>query len=179
MVQAGKALLHRGVVDVRVAVCEDAGAVGALGLARFVTMQNHYNLIYREEEREMNPLCREEGVGLIPWSPLARGFLAGNRKAQTTRAERMITRRALREGDAEADEKVVERVEELARGAGRRRRRSRWRGICTSRAWWRRSWGRRRSQHLEDAMAAVDVELSKEEMAFLEEGYVPHRIAGH
>jgi hypothetical protein len=94
-----------------------------LGLARFVTMQNHWNLVYREEEREMNPLCRDEGLGLLPWSPLARGFLAGNRKVKgagdTSRAKTDDFAHKLYYQDA--DFAVVDRVTEVAgkRGAER------------------------------------------------------------
>src|SRR5471030_2019815 len=91
----------------------------AHGWARFVTMQNHYNLIYREEEREMNPLCRAEGVGLIPWSPLARGVLAGNRKTITTRSQTDDFAKKLYGKDiADADERVVDRVAEVAKERG-------------------------------------------------------------
>src|SRR5271167_2464838 len=87
----------------------------ANGWARFVTMQNHYNLLYREEEREMNPLCLAEGVGLIPWSPLARGVLAGNRKSQTTRARTDDFARQLYGKEiAEADQRVVTELEKLS-----------------------------------------------------------------
>src|SRR5271167_3217000 len=85
------------------------------GWARFVTMQNHYNLLYREEEREMNPLCRAEGVGPIPWSPLARGLLAGSRKAKTTRARTDDFARQLYGKEiAEADQRVVTELEKLS-----------------------------------------------------------------
>ena len=116
------------------------------GWARFVTMQNHYNLLYREEEREMNPLCESEGVGLIPWSPLARGVLAGNRKAQDDPREDGRFRHAsfTARKSREADQRVVDRLEEIGRGARNcRRRRSRWRGCCTSPPWSRRSWAPR------------------------------------
>src|SRR5882762_7219773 len=92
----------------------------ALGLARFVTMQNHYNLVYREEEREMIPLCKEEGIGLIPWSPLARGFLAGNRSKQ----DRGETLRAKTDDYAhgmyyrDSDFTVVDRITEIAKKRG-------------------------------------------------------------
>src|SRR5438876_2712841 len=89
-----------------------------LGLARFVTMQNHYNLIYREEEREMIPLCRAEGIGLIPWSPLARGVLAGNRRAGTVRSKTDEYAKRLYEQTATSDERVIERVETLAAAHG-------------------------------------------------------------
>ena len=85
----------------------------SLGLTRFVTMQNHYNLVYREEEREMIPLCVEEGIGVLPWSPLARGLLAGNRKAGTDRSKQDDY--ALKLYTREADDKVVDAVEALAK----------------------------------------------------------------
>src|ERR1700761_1409265 len=89
------------------------------GYARFVSMQNHYNLIYREEEREMNPLCRAEGIGLIPWSPLARGVLAGNRKESTVRARTDDFGRQLYGKEiADADQRVVDRVAALAKERG-------------------------------------------------------------
>src|SRR6476646_4097928 len=87
-----------------------------LGLTRFVTMQNHYNLVYREEEREMIPLCRAEGVGLIPWSPLARGVLAGNRKAGTVRSQEDDYTKKLYTQDA--DDRVVERVAQVEKNRG-------------------------------------------------------------
>src|SRR5438445_5671691 len=91
-----------------------------LGLAKFVTMQNHWNLVYREEEREVNPLCRDEGLGLLPWSPLARGFLVGGRKAKgegdTTRAKTDDFAHKLYYQDA--DYAVVDRVTEVANTRG-------------------------------------------------------------
>src|SRR6185369_6235481 len=90
------------------------------GLARFVTMQNHYNLVYREEEREVNPLCSDEGIGLLPWSPLARGFLAGNRRVgehgETSRAK--TDDFALKLYYTDADFTVVDRVMEVAKNRG-------------------------------------------------------------
>jgi aryl-alcohol dehydrogenase-like predicted oxidoreductase len=149
------------------------------GWARFVTMQNHYNLIYREEEREMNPLCVAEGVGVIPWSPLARGVLAGSRKANTTRARTDDFGAMLYGKTAEADQRVVDRVEEI----------SRVRGVPAAQialAWLLHKpgvvapiVGASKPHHLDDAVAAAGVRLSAEEMARLEEPYVPHGIAGH
>jgi aryl-alcohol dehydrogenase (NADP+) len=152
----------------------------ARGWARFVTMQNHYNLLYREEEREMNPLCRAEGVGIIPWSPLARGVLAGNRKAQTTRARtddfgaKMYGKEL-----AAADQRVIDGLEDLARK----------RGVPPSQialAWLLHKpgvvapiVGASKPHHLDDAIAAAGVKLSAEEIARLEEPYVPHAIQGH
>ncbi|MCE0523362.1 MAG: aldo/keto reductase [Methylacidiphilales bacterium] len=150
------------------------------GWARFVTMQNHYNLLYREEEREMNPLCLAEGVGLIPWSPLARGLLTGNRKAKTTRAQTDdFANKLYGKEMTEADVRVAERVEEVGRE----------RGIPPAQvalAWLLHQpglvapiVGASKSHHLDDALAAVNVKLSPKEIARLEELYVPHEIAGH
>lgn len=147
------------------------------GFSRFVTMQNHYNLIYREEEREMIPLCRAEGIGMIPWSPMARGLLAGNRKAATLRsraddyAHKLYTR--------EADDRVVDCVEQVAKN----------RGVPPAQvalAWLLHKpgitapiIGATKSHHLQDAAAAVDLKLSSEEISALESVYVPHPILGH
>jgi aryl-alcohol dehydrogenase (NADP+) len=151
----------------------------ANGWARFVTMQNHYNLLYREEEREMNPLCLSEGIGLIPWSPLARGLLAGSRKAQTVRSRTDTFATSLygKETTA-ADQRVVDRVEEIAHA----------RGVPPAQialAWLLHRpglvapiVGASKPQHLEDAIASVGVKLGPEEMARLEEPYIPHEIAG-
>ena len=152
-----------------------------LGVARFVTMQNHYNLIYREEEREMLPLCREEGIGVIPWSPLARGFLAGNRRApfsgDTVRAQT----------DAYASElyyqpgdfTVVDRVTEIAgkRGIPNAQVALAWvlqqPGITSPIV------GATKVQHLDDAVAALDVKLDEAELKALAEPYRPHPVLGH
>ncbi len=152
----------------------------ANGWARFATMQNHYNLLYREEEREMNPLCVAEGVGLIPWSPLARGVLAGNRKAVTTRAQTddFATKLYGKETTA-ADQRVVDAVAEIGQK----------RGVPAAQialAWLLHKPGRvapiigaSKAHHLDDALASVQVKLSAEEIARLEEHYIPHAIAGH
>ena len=152
-----------------------------LGLARFVAMQNHYNLIYREEEREMNPLCREEGVGLIPWSPLARGFLMGNRRkedfGETVRSR--TDEYAQRMYYQDSDFAVVDRVTEIAR------RRE------VSNAQVALAWvlaqpgvtspiiGASRMQHLDDAMASLQLKLEEGELKALAEPYQPHRVLGH
>jgi len=151
------------------------------GWSRFVTMQNHYNLVYREEEREMIPLCRSEGVGLLPWSPLARGFLSGNRSRQdwgeTKRAK--IDNFAHQMYYQESDFSVVERVVELAKE----------REVTASQialAWLSHQpgvtapiIGASKMNHLEEGVAAVDIELSEEEIGSLEEPYQPHPILGH
>jgi len=148
--------------------------------ARFVSMQNHYNLVYREEEREMIPQCIDQGVGVIPWSPLARGLLAGTR----TREGERLTIRARTDpfGDSlyrpEIDFAVVDRVEEVA-GA---------RGLPMAQvalAWLLHKpgvtapiVGATRPDHLDDALAAADLSLSDEEIHRLEEPYVPHEVSG-
>ena len=150
------------------------------GWSRFVTMQNHYNLLYREEEREMNPLCAAEGVGIIPWSPLARGVLAGNRSAGTTRSRTDAFSETLYGKEVSAaDERVVDRVRELA---GKK-------DVAPAQvalAWLLHKpgvtapiVGASKPHHLDDAIAALDVKLSPEEIARLEEPYVPHAVAGH
>jgi aryl-alcohol dehydrogenase (NADP+) len=151
------------------------------GWAKFISMQNHYNLVYREEEREMIPLCREEGIGIIPWSPLARGLLTGNRKrgsqGETSRARGDSYAHELYNVDSDYD--VVDRVMELA--ATRK----------TSPARIALAWllqkvyltapiiGATKMEHLEDAVGALEVKLSPDEVNMLEELYVPHKVLGH
>jgi len=151
------------------------------GWTRFVSMQNHYNLIYREEEREMLPLCREEGVGVIPWSPLARGFLAGTRKrdrprASTLREETDAYGHGLYYADADYD--VAERVVAVAAA----------RGVPPAQialAWLLRQpgvtapiVGATKIEQLDQAVGALEVSLSDEEARRLEEPYVPHTVLG-
>jgi len=148
---------------------------------RFVSMQNHYNLIYREEEREMIPQCIDQGIGVIPWSPLARGLLAGTR---TREGERLTTRsRTDPFGDSlyrpDVDFTVIDRAAEVAAE----------RGVPTAQV--ALAWllhrpgvtapivGATKLQHLEDALAAEELSLSGDEIARLEEPYVAHAIAGH
>jgi 1-deoxyxylulose-5-phosphate synthase len=151
------------------------------GWTRFVSMQNHYNLIYREEEREMIPLCVDQGVAVIPWSPLARGVLAGTR---TREGDRLTARAG---GDPftdylynqPTDFDVVERVAELAAR----------RGVPPAQialAWLLHKpgvtgpiVGATKPEHLNDALAAEQLTLSEEEIASLEEPYVPHPVLGH
>ena len=150
-------------------------------MTRFVSMQNHYNLVYREEEREMIPLCREEGVAVIPWSPLARGFLAGNRrrqdKGETARAQSDEFAHTMYYQDA--DFTVVERVSELAqkRGVSNAQVALAWllhrRGVTAPIV------GASKPHHLEDAIAATSLRLDEAEMKALSEPYVPHRVLGH
>ncbi|MBX3010826.1 MAG: aldo/keto reductase [Caldilineaceae bacterium] len=151
------------------------------GWTRFVTMQNHYNLVYREEEREMIPLCRAERIGLIPWSPLARGFLAGNRQkagwGETARAKSDDF--AHRLYYQAADFAIVDRVVETAANHG------------VSAAQIATAWilhqpgvtapiiGASKMPQLEEAVAALSIQLSAEECQYLEELYQPHPVLGH
>jgi aryl-alcohol dehydrogenase (NADP+) len=146
---------------------------------RFVTMQNHYNLLYREEEREMIPFCRAEGIGLIPWSPLARGRLARQPQASTVRSKTDDFAKTLYSKTTESDEKVIARLQELAEAR------------VVPPAQVALAWllhkpgvtapiiGASKPQHLENAIAALSLKLTPEEIKILEEPYVPHPIAGH
>jgi aryl-alcohol dehydrogenase-like predicted oxidoreductase len=151
-----------------------------LGLDRFATMQNHYNLLYREEEREMLPLCEKEGVGVIPWSPLARGYLARpHEDAESTargESDDYARQHPYFEGGGR---EVNERVQELADERGLKMAQI---GL----AWLlHQEWvdspivGTSSVEHLEDAAEAVDVDLSDSELAYLEEPYEPVRVSGH
>src|SRR5579884_2310104 len=138
----------------------------ARGLARFATMQNHYNLVYREEEREMIPLCRAEGIGLIPWSPLARGFLMGNRRQE----DRGETVRAKTDEYAhnlyyqESDFKVVDRVTEIARKRGVSNAQVALAWILQQPGITAPIIGASKMQHLEDAVAALQLKLDTSEL---------------
>jgi aryl-alcohol dehydrogenase-like predicted oxidoreductase len=150
---------------------------GARGWTRFVSMQNHYNLVYREEEREMIPLCIDEGIGIIPWSPLARGFLAGNRARGTERAK--TDNFAQEYYFTDADNAVADRVAEVAKR----------RGVASAQialAWVLHKpgvtapiVGASKLEHLDQAIAALDIKLDEAEMKQLEEAYRPHAVLGH
>jgi aryl-alcohol dehydrogenase-like predicted oxidoreductase len=181
VVRAGKAL-HIGASSMYAwQFARMLHASDRLGLARFATMQNHYNLVYREEEREMIPLCREEGIGLIPWSPLARGFLAGNRRKQdfveTVRAKTDDFGQKLYYQDC--DFAVVDRVSEVA---GKRQVSN----MQVALAWVMCQpgitapiIGASKPGHLEEAVAALDIKLNPDELQALAEPYRPHGILGH
>jgi aryl-alcohol dehydrogenase-like predicted oxidoreductase len=153
----------------------------AHGWTRFVSMQNHYNLVYREEEREMIPLCIDQGVGVIPWSPLARGFLTGTRtragERRTTRAETDKFTDSLYGRDEDFD--VADRLTEVASG----------RGVPPAQlalAWLLHKpgvtapiVGATKLAHLEDALAAAELDVDDEDVLALEEPYVPHPVLGH
>ncbi len=150
------------------------------GWNRFVSMQNHYNLVYREEEREMLPLCRAQGIGVIPWSPLARGLLAGTRR----RGEAAATLRSQTDDYAgklygESDWDVVERVVEVAgeRGVAPAQIALAW--LLAQPAVTAPIVGASKPDHLAQAIAAVDLTLTEEERRRLEEPYRPHPVRGH
>jgi 1-deoxyxylulose-5-phosphate synthase len=155
-------------------------AADAHGWTRFVSMQNHYNLVYREEEREMIPQCVDQGVGVIPWSPLARGLLAGSRSRDGER--RTVRSNSDPFGDSlynENDFDVVDRAAEVAAE----------REVPTAQvalAWLMHRpgvtapiVGATKLAHLQDALAAEELSLSDEEMRRLEEPYIPHPVLGH
>ncbi|MEK3964604.1 aldo/keto reductase [Paenibacillus sp. FSL H7-0323] len=148
------------------------------GWTRFVSMQNHLNLIYREEEREMLPLCKEENIGVIPYSPLASGRLTRDWAVSTHRSETDQIQKSKYDGTADTDQLVVERVATIADKHGVQR-------IHIALAWLLQKEpvtapiiGATKTSHLEDAVSALSITLTSEEIAFLEEPYVPHSIVG-
>ena len=149
------------------------------GWTRFVSMQNHLNLIYREEEREMLPLCRTEGIGVIPYSPLASGRLTRDPSAEgTLRSETDQVQRAKYDASADTDRQIVERVAEIAEKHGATR-------VQIALAWLLQKLpvtapivGATKISHLDDAVGALSVTLTPDEVAYLEEPYVPHRVVG-
>jgi 1-deoxyxylulose-5-phosphate synthase len=151
-----------------------------LGVARFVSMQNHYSLVYREEEREMLPLCKDQDVAVIPFSPLARGFLSGKYKrgnapnTARSRSDQLLPERFFRQEDFD----VVERTEEIAKEKGAT-------PSEVALAWiWHKGItapiiGATKVEHIEEAVAALDVKLSADDVTRLEEPYKLHPIIGH
>lgn len=152
------------------------------GWTRFVSMQNHYNLVYREEEREMIPLCRAEGIGIIPWSPLARGFLAGNRQQKDQGAP---TRRAETDDYAhgmyyqEGDFQVVEAVRRVAEARAVAPAQIALAWVLAQPGVTAPIVGASRLSHLEQAVEALQINLSEEECEWLQEPYQPHPVLGH
>jgi aryl-alcohol dehydrogenase-like predicted oxidoreductase len=148
------------------------------GWTRFVTMQDHYNLLYREEEREMLPLCDDEGIGVLPWSPLARGRLTRDWDEDTERSRTDDVSARLYMATADADRAVVERVAQVAdqRGVTRAQVALAW--VASHPQVTAPIVGATKLSHLEDAVAALELELSQEEVDLLEEPYVPHPVAG-
>jgi aryl-alcohol dehydrogenase-like predicted oxidoreductase len=151
----------------------------ANGWARFVSMQNHYNLLYREEEREMLPLCRDQGIGVIPWSPLARGRLARPADSDATaRSESDRFGRLLYKRTEQGDRAIIDKVGEIAakRGVPRAQVALAWMLSKTPIA--SPIVGATKASHLNDAVGALGVRLSSDEVSALEEHYVPHPVAG-
>ncbi|PPF57915.1 alcohol dehydrogenase [Clavibacter michiganensis] len=151
----------------------------ANGWARFVTMQDHYNLVNREEEREMLPLCADEGVGSLPWSPLARGRLTRDWDATTDRSETDEFGKTLYAAQEDSDRRVAAAVAEVAGARGVPR-------AQVALAWVSRNpvvtapiVGGTKVAHIEDAVASLDLELTADEVSLLEEHYVPHAVVGY
>jgi aryl-alcohol dehydrogenase-like predicted oxidoreductase len=150
------------------------------GWTRFVSMQNHYNLIYREEEREMLPLCRAEKIGSTPYSPLASGRLTRDWSSEKTmRSETDQIAKNKYDSTAEADRLVVERVAELAAKLGVSRTQIALAWLLQKEPVTAPIIGATKISHLEEASGALSVKLTQEEITYLEEPYVPHRIVGH
>jgi aryl-alcohol dehydrogenase (NADP+) len=179
VVRAGKALYLGASSMAAWQFAKMLDAADRRGWSRFAVMQNHYNLIYREEEREMIPFCLDEGIGLLPWSPLARGLLAGRRRPVTARAKSDARGKAIYgEQIAAIDARVIERLESVAAN----------RGLAPAQlalAWLLQKpgvvapiVGVSKPHQLEEAIAALDVQLNSEEIVQLEELYVPHQVAG-
>jgi aryl-alcohol dehydrogenase-like predicted oxidoreductase len=151
------------------------------GLARFVTMQNHFNLVYREEEREMNPLCRAEGIGLIPWSPLARGFLAGNRsgedRGETVRAKTDPV--AHKNYYQDTDFEIVDRVGQISKERSATNAQVALAWVLQQPGITAPIIGATKAHHITDAVAALEIRLDQRELKYLEELYRPRMILGH
>lgn len=147
----------------------------ANGWTRFATMQNHYNLLYREEEREMLPLCVDQGIGVVPWSPLARGRLTRDWDAATARSETDEFGKTLYQDE---DRMIVERVAQIAQARGVSRAQIALAWVSQHPAVDSPIVGATKPEHLTDAVASLDVTLSDEEIARLEESYHPHEVAG-
>ncbi|MCM3571472.1 aldo/keto reductase [Neobacillus mesonae] len=148
------------------------------GWTRFVSMQNHLNLLYREEEREMLPLCKEEKIGVIPWSPMARGKLTRNWDETTYRSETDEFGKNLYDATTEADRKVVERVAEMAEKRGVPRAQIALAWVLQKETVTAPIVGATKLSHLDDAVAALSTKLTAQEVSFLEEPYVPHPVLG-
>ena len=150
------------------------------GWTGFVSMQNHYNLIYREEEREVLPLCRDRGIGVIPWSPLARGFLAGNRNKQGGETTRAKTDGYAKEMYYQDDDfAIADRLSEVASARKLPNMQVALAWILSKPGVTAPIIGVTKLPHLDDALAALSVQLTADEIQNLEEPYQPHRILGH
>jgi aryl-alcohol dehydrogenase-like predicted oxidoreductase len=150
------------------------------GWARFISMQNHLNLIYREEEREMLPLCREEKIGVIPYSPLASGRLTRDWHSETTlRSETDQIAKGKYDSTSETDQRIVERVAELAEKYKIPRAHIAIAWLLQKEPVTAPIIGATKISHLEESVKALTVKLTPDEVSYLEEPYVPHRIVGH
>lgn len=149
------------------------------GWTRFVSMQNYLNLLYREEEREMLPFCKAEGIGVIPWSPLARGKLTRDWEETSYRSETDAFGKTLYTKTEEADKVVVSRVAEVAakRGVPRAQIALAW--VLQKDPVTAPIVGTTKMSHLEDAIASLSIELTPEEISYMEEPYIPHPVLGH
>jgi aryl-alcohol dehydrogenase-like predicted oxidoreductase len=148
------------------------------GWTRFVTMQDHLNLLYREEEREMLPLCRAEGVGVIPWSPMARGRLTRNWNESSERQETDAFGKTLYTKTLDADRQVIERVASVAKARGVPRAQVALAWVLQKPEVTAPIIGASKLHHLDDAVASLSLKLTPEEIATLEEPYTPHSVAG-
>jgi aryl-alcohol dehydrogenase-like predicted oxidoreductase len=148
------------------------------GWTRFVSMQNYVNLLYREEEREMLPLCRAEGIGVIPWSPMARGRLTRDWDTASARIETDEFGKTLYAKSGEADRKVVERVAEVAARLGLPRAQVALAWVLAKPGVTAPIVGATKPHHLEEALKALEVKLTPEDIKALEEPYVPHAVVG-
>ena len=152
----------------------------ANGWHKFISMQNYYNLIYREEEREMIPYCADTGVGCIPWSPIARGALARPWGDRTTKREKSdnFLHTLVRSRDNEVDKAIVDRLEEVAkkRGVGMATVATAW---CLSKKLVNPIIGLSSKQRIDQAVEAVNFKISEEEVKYLEEPYLPKNIQGY
>jgi aryl-alcohol dehydrogenase-like predicted oxidoreductase len=150
------------------------------GWTRFVSMQNHYNLIYREEEREMLPLCRDQGIGVIPWSPLARGFLAGNRDKKGGETSRAKSDKYAQDMYYQDDDfAIADRLGEVAKQRGLANMKVALAWILSKPDISAPIIGASKPHHLDDAVAALELKLTEDEVKRLEEPYKPHKILGH
>jgi aryl-alcohol dehydrogenase (NADP+) len=181
VVKAGKALYVGGSSMFAWQFANMLHKADELRLTRFVSMQNHYNLIYREEEREMIPLCRAEGIAVIPWSPLARGFLAGNRKTEgfgdTIRAK--TDDYAQKMYYQPSDFTVVDRLTEIARKRGVPNAQVALAWVLAQPGVTAPIVGASKMHHLDDAVAALRLKLDEAELKALCEPYRPHPVLGH
>jgi aryl-alcohol dehydrogenase-like predicted oxidoreductase len=148
------------------------------GWARFATMQNYVNLIYREEEREMLPLCEAEGVGVIPWSPLARGRLTRDWDETTARSETDEFGKSLYAGSADSDRVIVERVAEIAKKKKIPRAQVALAWVLQKSPVVAPIVGATKQHHMDDAVASLSVRLTSEEIKYLEQPYQPHTVQG-